>query len=75
MSNANTTPRFQIGDEVLTVVPDLPHLNFQSTRILDVIAKDDGFYYMTVLQQKDSFWKESKFLKLSANDSTLVEAA
>jgi hypothetical protein len=74
MSNTSNTPRFQVGDEVLTLVPNLPHLNFQTTRILDVLVKDDGFYYMTVLQQKSDFWKETKFLKLLPNDSSLLQA-
>jgi len=70
MSNSNNQPLLSIGDEVLTVVPHLPHLNFQATKILDVIEKEDGFYYMTVLQQKEDYWSESTFLKLP---STQIE--
>jgi len=52
MSGIKNQPRIKIGDEILTLVPNLPHLNFQSTKILDVIEKEDGFYCMTVIQQK-----------------------
>lgn len=67
MSGIKNQPRINIGDEVLTLVPNLPHLNFQATKTLDVIEKEDGFYCMTVIQQKDGYWKESKFLKLPAS--------
>jgi hypothetical protein len=73
MNGLKSAPKYAVGDEVLTVSPDLPHLNFQATRIQDVIQKEDGFYYMTVLQIEGQPWPERKFLRLpkdkaSAND-------
>lgn len=64
MNDQNKVPKFSVGEDVLMIDPDLPYLGFQTRRVIEVIEKDDGFYYVTVLKQDDQTLEESKIFKM-----------
>lgn len=64
MANQTRMPKFQVGEDVLMIDPDLPYLGFQTRRVLEVIEKDDGYYYVTVLKQDGQTLEESKMFKM-----------
>lgn len=64
MADQCRKPKFQVGEDVLMIDPDLPYLGFQSRRILEVIEKEDGFYYVTVPLLDDQTLEESRIFKM-----------